>query len=90
MQAADHQVVDRSIVLLPFYVYVQHWTEQVSCNYTEINEWLLAQRISAPGVLVHNYMGIGRECRGKGPPRISKFDFPIIFSVEKCFKMFFP
>ena len=30
----------------------QHWSEQVSWKYAEINEWPLTQRISAPGVLV--------------------------------------
>jgi len=31
---------------------VQHWVEQVSWNYAEINEWPLTQRISALDALV--------------------------------------
>jgi len=31
----------------------QYWTEQVSWNYAQINEWPLTKGISAPGVLVH-------------------------------------
>ena len=41
-----------STFLYPFSTSVQHWAEQVSWNYAEINEWPLAPRISEPGVLV--------------------------------------
>jgi len=34
---------------------VQHW-EYVGRKYAEINEWLLTQRISSPGVLVHIFV----------------------------------
>jgi len=37
----------------PFDTNLQHWTEQVSWNYAEINGWSLTQGISAPDVLVH-------------------------------------
>ena len=35
---------------------VQHETEQVSWNYADIYEWLLTQRTSVAGVLVHIFM----------------------------------
>ena len=58
-QLADNQVVIRRQLCTPFDTNVQHWLKQVSENDTEINEWLLTQRISVPGVLV--YFCVGRK-----------------------------
>ena len=58
-QLADNQVVIRRQLCTPFDTNVQQWLKQVSENDTEINEWLLTQRISVPDVLV--YFCVGRK-----------------------------
>ena len=37
---------------ITFNTNVQHWTEQVSWNYADMNDWPLTQRISAPDELM--------------------------------------
>jgi len=51
-QVAVHQVVIGRQFCTPSVTKVQHWLEQVSWNYAEINDWRLTQWISAPGALV--------------------------------------
>jgi len=43
-----------------FHMNVQRWPEQVRWKLAEINEWLLTQRIFAPGVLMHT--SVLEEC----------------------------